>query len=604
MKVKHIALAALGIAFVMSSSSQLLALKKAVLTSQLAPSEAVSFDVYLPQQNKSELNQLLEDLQNPQSASYHQWLTPAQFQARFGASAASVQKIEAELTRFGLSAKQTSPQILHVTGTAAEVTQALGTPLSHGVMPNGKAVIVATRPLTLPGSMSSVQAVVTGLSGTIRMETHAKRAMQPANRYSPTGGYFFDDLKQAYTFPSYESYAGKGVTMGVLIDSGYSASDMTTYFGHEGIAPPKITVENVLGGAPFSTSSDGSFEAELDVQQSGGMAPKASIIMYSIPDLSDESFVAGLVQIVEDNTVDVVNMSFGAAELLYKAEYNGGEDFTDVLKAENEVMAEGNALGITFVASSGDFGANNVPPIACFETTGVPCGTFLPSVEFPASSPHVTGVGGTNLQTVYDVSQPGNLDSAYLSEEAYADPISGDALYGTAATGLFWGSGGGNSVVFAKPAYQTLVKSGDATMRTVPDLALHMGGCPGEPAPYVVTCSPDDSYDYEVFGGEYEGVIGTSASSPDFVGLTALNIERQGKRLGNENTYIYTLSAAQFAGTANPVFHWGIPGFNGLYSSGNQGYNRVLGNGTLFGKDFIKAPLVPSAGIPQTPTNP
>ncbi|MGI4830961.1 MAG: S53 family peptidase [Janthinobacterium lividum] len=599
MKVKHFAWAGLGALFALSSGSQLHALQKAALQEKLSSSEPVSFDVYLPQQHKKELAQLLSDLQNPSSPQYHQWLTPAQFNSQFGPSSATVKAIKNELSGFGLTATLSSPHLLHVTGPASEVEQALGTPLRHGTMPSGKAVIVATSALSLPNAMSSANAVVTGLAGQVRMHTDSVRSADPQNRYSPSGGYWFDDLKQAYTFPSFQSFTGKGSTIAVLIPSGFSASDMAMYFGHEKLAVPNISVRNVLGGTPFDPTSDNSFEAELDVQQSGGMAPDAHIVLYSIPDLSDESVIAGLVQVVEDNSADVVNMSFGAAELLYSADYNGGQDYSGILVAEDEIMAQGNALGITFVASSGDYGAASVPPVACFETTNVPCGSFLPSVNFPASSPHVTGVGGTNLETVYDNSHPGDLNSAYVSEEAFGDPISADIVYGTAATGLFWASGGGNSIVFAKPDYQTLVKT-SAKVRTVPDVSLHMGGCPGVPAGVTVTCSPDDSFDYEVFGGEYAGVIGTSASSPDFAGLTALNIQRQGGRLGNENYYIYTLASTD----KNKVFHHNIPGFNGLYTSGNDGYNRVLGNGTIFGTQFLSAPRTPVAGVPQTPSNP
>jgi hypothetical protein len=86
--------------------------------------------------------------------------------------------------------------------------------------------------------------------------------------------------------------------------------------------------------------------------------------------------------------------------------------------------------------------------------------------------------------------------------------------------------------------------------------------------------------------------------------LVALKIERFGSRLGNENFEIYSLAAAQFSGNLPfKVYHQGIPGFNGRYHT-HSGYNMVLGNGTLFGKDFILAPNVPSAGVPQTPTNP
>ncbi len=605
MTVKLFALTGLALSLGLSTVLPANAQRKATAKSEVAGSETVTFELYIPLSKKAALEQLLAEQQTPNSAQYHQWLTPEQVHERFGPSAATVAAVKQELTGYGLTVQQVSPQLLQVSGTGSAVSEALGAPLVHGTTAAGRSVVFATRQISLPAATSSAGAMLTGLSGVVRQHTHAKKAATPANRYSPEGGYWFDDLKQAYTFPTYEGYTGKGSKIGVLIPSAINPSDMTAYFSHEKLAVPSITVETVLGGSPFDPNSGASLEAELDVQQSGGMAPGAAITVYDIPDLSDESIIAGLEQIVSDNKVDVVNMSFGGPELGYTAAYNSGVDFTYLLKAEDEIMAKGNAMGISFVASSGDLGALSIPSAACFYADApTPCGTFQASVEFPASSPHVTGVGGTNLVTVYDSSNPKDLNSAYVSEEAYADTISGDYEYGTTATGAYWGSGGGDSIVFSKPFYQLFAQTGDARTRSVPDVALHMGGCPGVPAAFTETCGAEDSYDIEAFAGGYYGVIGTSASSPDFVGLTALNIEKLHGRVGNENAYIYTLSALQSVGLIRNVYHWGIPGFNGLYSSGNQGYNRVLGNGTLYGKDFILASGVPSAGIPQTPTNP
>jgi subtilase family serine protease len=129
-----------------------------------------------------------------------------------------------------------------------------------------------------------------------------------------------------------------------------------------------------------------------------------------------------------------------------------------------------------------------------------------------------------------------------------------------------------------------------------------MGGCPdGAQTP----CAGDRSFDAEFFDGSIVGVIGTSASAPDFAGLLALKEEHLGGvRLGNENYDIYGLAAAQFTGGSKlKVFHQGVRGWNGPYNA-DPGYNKVLGNGTVFGNAFIQGPSLPVAGDPQTPSNP
>ena len=134
-----------------------------------------------------------------------------------------------------------------------------------------------------------------------------------------------------------------------------------------------------------------------------------------------------------------------------------------------------------------------------------------------------------------------------------------------------------------------------------------MGGCPGGTlfADLHGECPPDRSFVWEIIGGKQVGLIGTSASSPEFVGLLALKIESAGARLGNENFEIYSLAAQQAAGSGNTVFRSDIQGNNGVYKSTVKGgYNLVIGNGTLLGADFVSGPGLAVAGKPQTPTNP
>jgi subtilase family serine protease len=541
----------------------------------------------------------LNDLQDSSSANYHKWLTPAEFSQRFGASPAAVAGIVNELNAYGLKTQVLSSQRIHVTGDASAVEQVFLTQLHQGVFRNGTKTIMAEGALSLPSAMASSNAVVTGLSGVIRMHKHSRPAgavtAVPDNRYSVTGPYWFDDLKQAYSYPSYQAYTGKGVTIGILMTGGYNAPDMALYFSHEKLATPHITTVNIAGGAPYNF--DNSFETHLDLQQTGGMAPDANLILYNLPDLFDSNIISGLITIIESNVADVVSMSFGGPELQYVPAYNGGVDYTGILGIYDDIFKQGNVQGITFVASSGDLGALDIPPLACFDPSATSaCGSFQPSVETPASSPHVTGVGGTNLVTTMT---KGSLDSKYVSEAAFGDPLAQDIFYGTPATGGFWGSGGGNSIYYKKPAFQRLVHTG-SKFRTVPDLSLHMGGCP---IGSVLPCGPDRSSVIVANGGAFYLVIGTSASAPDFAGLTALKIQRFGKRLGNENFDIYALAALQEFGFPLKVFRDDIQGYNGLYFT-KKGYNRVLGNGTVNGVNFLLAPSVPTAGTPQTPSNP
>ena len=184
----------------------------------------------------------------------------------------------------------------------------------------------------------------------------------------------------------------------------------------------------------------------LDTQMSLGTAPGAKETLYDLPDLTDDAVIAGYTAVDEDNAVDVVSSSFGECELDFTAAYNGGVDFTGILKTFHALFQQGNAQGITFVASSGDNGA-----LACvsaaFANNPTNGTNFVAGVENPASDPNVTGVGGTNLQTA---ATPGIDDATYLSENANFDPrvpaefqISPDTVVSVGNN--TWGSGGGFS---------------------------------------------------------------------------------------------------------------------------------------------------------------
>lgn len=567
----------------------------------VAAGQTVQFRVILPLENSSQLDQLITNLHTSGSPNYHQWITPAAFRQQFGPSASHVSQATAALATYGLKVTGSDSHGLQVEGPASAVQAAFGITLSSAFTANGAPKPISSTPLTMPTALAQLGAQVPAFSPKIRIAVQIVQVgpVMPQNLYSPYGPYTAIDMKQAYQYPSYKVLNGKGRSIGIVSSGDFLDSDLANYFvGLEGLNVPTVNRVLIDGGAPFNGS--GSLEASSDIEQAGSMAPGATIYYYNMADLSDQSVLDAYTAIVETNAVDVVSSSFGSPELGYTAAYNGGQDETSILsQIFEDVFRQGNAEGITFVAASGDLGAVPIPSVSYFE--GQP-GTFVRSVEWPAASPHVTGVGGTNLETTYNPPSP---ESKYVAENAYGNPLAPFDPYGVGAeaSGGYFGSGGGVSVVFGKPLYQYLVNTGEA-MRTVPDVSLQMGACPLG-FPVLAACSPATSATIVAFDGGFYGVIGTSVAAPGIAGLIALEDQNLHTRLGNANYAIYALAAGQEIGLYK-AFHQGIAGYNGYYTAvaGKKGYNMVLGNGTVLGTDFILAPLAPVAGTPGTASNP
>jgi subtilase family serine protease len=598
----------------------------------------ISFEVALPLRNVDQLHELLTALQDPANPQYHHWLTPAQFGMRFGPDTATLNQVVAALSARGFSV-QTHTRSLHVSGPAALVESTLGThlQLAHTDTNARGTRVVSDSALNLPAELAAAGATVMSFG---RNEAHvmsrqgtSKLGDSINNRYGQDGAYWFDDLKQAYQYPSYATMVtvkgttqrldGTGATIGVLMSSDYLPSDVAAVFDHEkwskitGGPDPTLYADIPVngGGGLFG----GAFaEVSIDTQSEITGAPGAHVILYDIPDLSDGNIFAGYVDAIESNEVDALSASFGECELFYFPKYNNGQDFRDVLRAEHELFLQGNAQGITFLAASGDSAGKACTTVSYF--TGGPA-SFVAGVSTPASDPNVTAVGGTNLVTAY---KPGSLASEYATENAWSDPEIPYDPYGLGVnvSGGVWGAGGGVSALWAAPAYQSLVATG-YTGRAVPDIGMQVGGCPGgisQVNKKTNFCdgnnNPNDGNGNTdrsagVFaiavgqGGGFFGYIGTSLSSPEFAGVLALLIEQKG-RLGNVNEYLYQLAANQAqAGRPAEYLHTEIPGFNGLIQSNiSPTYNASTGIGTPIVKELVGVGSALSAGTPQTPSNP
>jgi subtilase family serine protease len=608
------------------------------------------FNVFLPLTHTDALEKLLQAQTDSTSTSYHQWLTPAQFKQQFGPNPADVARTEALLQAEGFTIVSEKTQSIEVEGPVANTERLFNTRLNRVQTKNGHIKLAAAEGhVNVPEALAAMGAVVPEFTTHLAAHVHSRilkplTNISPAFRLSSIDSFFYpNDLNEAYRLPSFQTevrppfsrhpaqIAGVGSHIGIVISSVISPTDLAStfnstlplggglnliqaYSANSNLPVPTVTIRPVDGGSgAFNPTTDDALEASLDTQMSLGTAPGAQEILYNIPDLSDDSIIDAYAAVDEDNAVDVVSSSFGECELDFTPAYNGGVDFTSILKTFHSLFQQGNAQGITFLASSGDSGG--VPCVSAAFANNPTNGTsFVPGVENPASDPNVTGVGGTNLQTT---ATPGVDDATYASENADFDPevpaqFQISATTTVTVSNATWGSGGGFSSVFFKPWYQDLVHTGSNRHRSVPDVSLQMGGCPGDADLAAQNCTllPRSATIIWV-GGQAFLVIGTSASSPEMAGVLALAVELNRGRLGNVNPLIYGLSAVQtlFGGVKAPkqlqFFHREIEGNNNAFTvEPGQAYSEVLGNSTLDVKNFLGLQAAAAAGAPNTPSNP
>jgi kumamolisin len=301
-----------------------------------------------------------------------------------------------------------------------------------------------------------------------------------------TSSYTPVEVAQAYDFPAGATGAGQCVAL-IELGGGYRPSDLETYFDGLGLSVPTVTAVSV-GGAMNSPSGDpGSADGEvmLDIEVVGAVAPGARIAVYFAPN-TDQGFIDAVTTAVHDrsNAPSVVSISWGGPESTWTGQAQTVLD---------QAFADAAALGVTVCAASGDNGSGD----------GVDDGRA--HADFPASSPHVLGCGGTRLAT----------DGV---ETVWNDGSSGGA------------SGGGVSDTFDLPDWQSSAG--------VPPSA-NPGGRVGRGVPDV-SGNADPRTGYRVLvDGQQTTIGGTSAVAPLWAALVALVNERRGRPIGFLNAILY-----------------------------------------------------------------
>ena len=274
-----------------------------------ARNETISVTVALKLSDLAGAESMMERLVTPGDSMYLKFLTPAQVEQQFGPNEADVARVIATLNASGLSAQRATSTTLSVTGKAATFETVFQTNLHQFAMPATAGAPASTFRAALgtpvvPASIASVVRGVIGLNTNAIYHPHlvaapAKLGGSPISRVaagsassSATGnapGFLtVQDFADLYDVnPLYaRGVSGEGQTLAIVTLANFTPSDVFAYWKSLNLKvdPNRLKVVNIDGGPGKPSDNSGSIETTLDVEQSGGIAPGAKIIVYQAPE--------------------------------------------------------------------------------------------------------------------------------------------------------------------------------------------------------------------------------------------------------------------------------------------------------------------------------
>jgi hypothetical protein len=347
---------------------------------------------------------LLSSEYDPSSPSYHQWLAPGQFAARFGADAATVGATVQWLQGLGLAASVHDGLVVQARGSVGAIESGLGISLERYRTAGATGVRATEAPLVPTAVASGVEAVLGLSTGPVPVSHliaaplgRAATGSVPAPSISAAatalgscgaasslaaqnGGYTATSLGAAYGISTLlaDGLNGTGQRLAVIELATPSSADISTFqdcFGlNNAVTPVTVDAGGMSGGG-------GTAEADSDIEQLSALAPGAPITSYDGPD-SQQGEYDTLARGVNDDAAGVISDSWGLCEALNPT--TGGGDISAIDAVLEQAAMQGQAL----FTASGDTGSED-----CFSSDGSP----TLAVDYPSSNPWVTAVGGTSL---------------------------------------------------------------------------------------------------------------------------------------------------------------------------------------------------------------
>src|SRR5258706_1808778 len=527
----------------------------------------------------SALQDLIASQQDKSSSSFHAWLSPEQFADRCAPSKPDFQTLTAWLQSHGFRVNRIARggMSIEFTGTPAQVTEAFHTAI-HSFVVNGKNPSPNASDPQIPAAFASLVAGVSTLHNfqklpTIRVLGTASRiantsTWQPNFTYNSAGLTFHylspgDFYKIFNTAPLYKAgIDGAGQSIAIVGRNNINLSDIQIFRIAFGLPANDPTI--ILDGPDpgnFIRSGEET-EADLDVEWSGAIAPKATIkfVVSGSTNTTDGADLSAQ-YIVDNNVAPILSMSFGQCEAALGQAQNA---------FFNNLWVQAAAEGITVVISSGDNGA-----AGCDDPYFGPA-THGTGVNGLASTPFNVAVGGTQFN------ENGN-DSKYWASTNGPDQSSAlgyipEAVWNESCSDPsqcffpdLFASSGGPSTLYSKPSLQVGPGVPVDGKRDLPDVSL---GAAASHDGYLLcqdgACLTDSNG--QLINAYVVG--GTSASAPAFAAIMALVNQKTNSRQGQANFVLYPIAAGQNTSNCSAS---GPPQSTCIFNDITQGNTSVPG---------------------------
>jgi subtilase family serine protease len=513
---------------------------------RLSSNQTLRLVLILPLRNEAALDAFLQELYNPSSRSYRDFLSVEQFTQRFGPSQQDYDSLIhfAEANGFQVVGRSRNRLNVDVVGSVATIEKTFHLTMGVYMHPSeGRIFYAPDREPTVDLALELWH--ISGLDsfsvprpalGT-RNELHSQPNATTGS--GPGASFLGSDMRAAYYGGS---LTGLGQSLGLVEFGGTDLADLNAYYKNVGQTNMvTITRQSVDGTSVNCYASSGCDDTEqtLDMTQALGMAPgMSSLVMYIGSPTSSTSDAAVFNAMA---TASPLNAQLSSSWTWSPADPGTDDPYF------KEFAAQGQNL-FQAAGDSGAWGKN--------------------SNIFPADDVYVTSVGGTDLAS-------SGAGGPWHSETAWVD-----------------GGGGISPDKYAIPSWQTAAAAGCAscssTYRNAPDVSANANFT-------FYVCADQTACTANLWGG-------TSFAAPMWAGYLAL-VNEQAVRNGNKpvgfiNPSLYSIGESS---SYSSDFHDITGGSDG--HAATTGYDLATGWGSPNGSGLINALAGNSAaGVTFSPT--